>query len=69
MLTPLREAAVPGRALLDVVIAGLMIYGAVSTEQNVLARKIAISFMAITALALAVGRCIPRRLSTRLEAF
>jgi hypothetical protein len=59
VLTPLREAAVPGRVFLDLVIAALMICGAMSIERNVLARRIAVSLVVITAVALSLARLHP----------
>lgn len=59
VMTPLREAGVPGRLLLEVVMAVLMIFGVVAAGRNRVTTIVAISLVVATACVLAAGRFHP----------
>jgi voltage-gated potassium channel len=56
VITPMREAAVSGRMLLDVVVISLMIFGAVSVRQSRIATILVVGFICVTAVILAMAR-------------
>ena len=58
VITPLREAGLPGRALLDLVIIALMVYGAIAVTQRRIA-TILVVFISVTAVVLGVARLHP----------
>lgn len=59
VITPLREAGLSGRAVLDFVIMALMVYGAVAVKQNRVDTVLVITFICVTALVLATARLHP----------
>jgi hypothetical protein len=63
VITPLREAAIPGRFLVELAILVLMISGALTAEQTRIAKFPVIAFLLATALILCVGRLRPSPLT------
>jgi len=59
VVTPLREAGLPGRALLDLVIIALMLYGAITVKQKRITTILVIILISVTAVVLGVGRVHP----------
>ena len=59
IITPLREAGIPGRFLFDLIIVSLMVCGALATEQSPLAKFSVIAFVLITAVFWGVARFHP----------
>jgi Ion channel len=59
IITPLREAALPGRFLFDLIIVSLMIFGILATEQSRLAKFSVIAFVLITGAFLWIARFHP----------
>lgn len=62
VITPLREAGLSGRAVLDLLLMGLMVFGAISVKQNRVDTTLAIAFICVTALLLIIGRLYPTAL-------
>ncbi len=59
VVTPLREAGLPGRFVFELVIAVLMVFGAIATGQSRIATVLVISFVLATAVVLGAGRLYP----------
>lgn len=59
VVTPLREAGLPGRELLDLVIIALMVYGAITIRQKRIATILVVIFISVTAIVLGMGRFYP----------
>ena len=59
VITPLREAGLPGRELLESVIIALMLYGAIAVKQKRIITILVIVFISVTAVVLGVGRLHP----------
>jgi hypothetical protein len=59
VITPLREAGISGRALLDLIIMVLMVFGTVAVKQNRVDTILVITFISVTALVLSMGRAYP----------
>lgn len=59
IITPLREAGLPGRLFFDLIIVSLMIFGVLATGQSRLAKFSVITFVLITAAFLALARFHP----------
>jgi hypothetical protein len=57
--TPLREAGVPGRFFLDLIVVTLMIFGALVVNQSRMAKTFAIAIVMISAVVLGIGRIHP----------
>ncbi len=56
IITPLREAGLPGRLFFDLIIVSLMIFGVLATERSSLAKFSVIAFVLITAAFLTLAR-------------
>jgi hypothetical protein len=69
VITPLREAGLPGRFVLDLIIVSLMVSGALAIEQARLAKLSVIAFVLMTAGFLGVGRFHPTPLMHQLGSF
>jgi hypothetical protein len=59
VLTPLREAGVSGRAVLDSIIMALMVGGALAVKQNRIDTILVITLLAVTTVVLSLGRLHP----------
>jgi hypothetical protein len=59
VVTPLREAGLPGRLVLDLVIAILMVFGAIAIGQSRIATILVISLVLATSVVLGAGRLCP----------
>ena len=59
VVTPLREAGLPGRELLDLVIIALMLYGAIAVTQRRITTILVIILLSVTAVVLIAGRLDP----------
>jgi hypothetical protein len=66
VITPLREAGVSGRAVLDLIIMALMVFGAVAVKQNRIDTILVITFISATAVVLSAGRLHPMPLLHQL---
>lgn len=66
IVTPLREAGLPGRVFLDLIVGALMTYGALATNQKRGAKICAVSVVLVCAGALAAGRLHPTPLLHQL---
>jgi hypothetical protein len=60
IITPLREAGLPGRLFLDLIIVTLMIFGALKVDQSRIATALIIAVVLISATVLGAGRIHPR---------
>jgi len=59
VITPLREAALSGRAVLELIIVALMVYGTVTVKQSRMAAISVVGFISLTAITLGVARMHP----------
>ena len=59
IITPLREAGLPGRLVFDLLIVSLMVFGALVVEQSRLVKLLVIAFVLITAVFLGLARFHP----------
>jgi Ion channel len=59
VITPLREAGLTSRAVLDLIIMVLMVYGVVVVKQNRVDTLLTITFIFLTAVLLATARLYP----------
>jgi hypothetical protein len=59
VITPLREAGVAGRAVIELIIMALMVFGAIAVRQGRVDTILVISLISVTAVVLAVGRLHP----------
>ncbi len=59
VITPLREAGLPGRIFFDLIIVTLMIFGALNVSQSRLATILILGIVVITAAVLMLGRVQP----------
>jgi hypothetical protein len=59
VITPMRESGVPGRLVVEVIITGLMVFGALAAKQSRIGTVVVISFIVATAVLLGVGRLRP----------
>ena len=66
VVTPLREAGVPWRAVLDAIIMALMLYAAIAVRQSRIDTIAVSSIVVMTAIALVVGRFHPTLLLHQL---
>ena len=69
VITPLREAGLPGRLFLDLVVVTLMVSGALTIKQSHLAKGFVIAVVLICAVVLAAGRLHPTPLLHQLGSF
>ena len=59
VITPLREAGLSGRAVLDLIIMVLMVCGAIAVKQNRIDTILVITFISVTAIVLGTARLHP----------
>ena len=69
VITPLREAGLPGRLFFELVTATLMVFGALSTEQSRLAKAFVIVVVLVCGAVLAAGRLHPTLFLHELGSF
>jgi Ion channel len=61
VVTPFREAGLPGRFFFDLVVVALMIFGALVVNQSAMAKALVIAVVLISATVLGIGRFYPTR--------
>src|SRR5580704_13635153 len=66
VVTPLREAGIPGRIFFDLIVGSLMVFGALAVEQSRITKFSVIAFVLMTACFLGVGRIHPTPLLHQL---
>jgi hypothetical protein len=59
VITPLREAGLPGRLFFDLIMASLMIFGVLAVEQRRLTTILVIAFVLVSAVFLGLARLHP----------
>ena len=59
IITPLREAGIPGRIFFELIVVSLMIFGVLAVEQSRVAKFSLIAFVLITSAFLGAGRFHP----------
>jgi hypothetical protein len=59
VITPLREAGLPGRLFFDLVVVTLMIFGALVVDQSRMAKAFAVAVVLVSATVLATSRVHP----------
>src|SRR5277367_2639197 len=59
VITPLREAGLPGRVFFDLVVVTLMIFGALAVNQSRMAKTLTIAILLISGAVLVMGRVHP----------
>lgn len=59
VITPLREAGLPARVFLDLILLSLMIFGALSVDQSRIATILVVAILLATSVFLALGRFHP----------
>ncbi|MFZ3277073.1 MAG: ion channel [Candidatus Sulfotelmatobacter sp.] len=59
VITPFREAGIPGRIVFDLIVISLMVFGALAVEQGRIAKLSVIVFVLMTACFLGVARLHP----------
>lgn len=59
VITPLREAGLAGRVVLDFIIFALMVFGAVAVQQGRMNTVLVVAFISATAAVLAIARLHP----------
>jgi hypothetical protein len=59
IITPLREAGLPGRIVFELIVVSLMLFGTIAAQQSRFAGLVLIAFVLITAAFLGVGRFHP----------
>src|SRR5277367_5748313 len=59
IITPLREAGIPGRIFFELIVVSLMIFGVLAVEQRRVAKFSLIAFVLITSAFLGAGRFHP----------
>ena len=59
VITPLREAGLPGRLFFDLVVVTLMIFGTLAIDQTRMAKGFAIGIVVVSAVVLGTGRVHP----------
>ena len=69
VITPMREAGVPGRIAVDLLIMGLMVYAAIAVRQTRFDTFLVVTLILITATVLGLPVCIQRRSCTSLAAY
>ena len=69
VITPLREAGIPGRFFFDIVVVTLMVSGALTIKQSHLAKGFAIAVVLVCAVVLAAGRLHPTPFLHQLGSF
>jgi hypothetical protein len=66
VITPLREAGLPGRLFFDLIMVSLMVLGALAVEQSRLATILVVAFVLVTAVFLGLARLHPTPLMHQL---
>lgn len=66
VITPLREAGLPGRLFFDLIVLALMISGALAIDQSLMAKAFAIAVVLVCAVVLGFGRVHPTPFLHRL---
>jgi hypothetical protein len=66
VITPLREAGIPGRVVFDLIVVSLMVFGALAVEQSRIAKFSVIAFVLMTGCFLGVARFHPTPLLHQL---
>ena len=61
VITPLREAGLPGRLFFETVVVALMIFGSLAIRQSRLAKAFSIAIVIVSAVVLGAGRVHPTR--------
>jgi hypothetical protein len=69
VITPLREAGIPGRFMFDLVVVTLMVSGALTIKQSHLAKSFAIAVVLVCVAVLATGRLHPTPFLHELGSF
>src|SRR5271170_542054 len=69
VITPLREAGLPGRLFFDLVVVTLMVFAALTIKQSHLAKVFAIAVVLVCAVVLAAGRLHPTPFLHQLGSF
>jgi len=69
VITPFREAGLPGRFLFELTVVALMIFGALTAKQSYFAKASVIVVVLITAVVLAAGRLHPTLFLHQLGSF
>jgi hypothetical protein len=59
VITPLREAGLPGRLFFDIVVVTLMIFATLVIDQSRMAKAFALAVLLVSALVLGAGRIYP----------
>jgi hypothetical protein len=59
VITPMREAGLPGRLVFDLIMVALMVFGALSVDQSRFATGLVIAFVLVDALVLGAARVHP----------
>src|SRR5271170_5041461 len=59
VITPLREAGLPGRVFFVLVVVTLMIFGALAVDQSRMAKALTIAILLVSGVVLAMGRVHP----------
>jgi hypothetical protein len=59
VITPLREAGLPGRLIFDLIMVCLIVFAALAVEQSRIAKFLVIAFVLVTAVFLGVARFYP----------
>jgi hypothetical protein len=66
IITPMREAGVPGRVLVDLLMMALMVFAALAIEQNRFDTSLVIALIIVTAIFLGAARLYPSPLLHQL---
>jgi len=69
VITPLREAGLPGRLFFDLAVVTLMVFGALTIKQGHLAKVFTIVVVLVSAVVLAAGRLHPTPFLHQLGSF
>lgn len=69
VITPFREAGLPGRLLFELIVVALMVSGAVTVKQRYFAKAFMIAVVLVTAVVLAAGRLHPTLFLHQLGSF
>jgi hypothetical protein len=69
VITPLREAGLPGRLFFDLVFVTLMVFGALTIKQSYISKVFAVAVILVCAAVLAAGRLHPTPFLHQLGSF
>lgn len=59
LITPLREVGLPVRIVFEIIVAFLMVFGALAVERSPIAKHLGVAFVLLTAAFLGAGRFHP----------